>query len=361
MRGNDLLFKMDLVDPSYIEAADRKPINWVRWSSVAACLCIAVIGLVLFLQAPKNGLVVKAVDNIDELSSVYDGTLLAENLLSSGAKATDIRLSYAAGGDVTDASTWDSLSVTADYNGDAVSLDCFFNGQTEEFDPSEVFDTAHYGDITVTICREKSEWNDEYWVYHAFFAYNGAAYNLMIHSNDEESIYSYLDMILGRSRYDGMEIENVMGFDICRIEVEQLFLSHMLWHYYAEIDGEERCIGEYFGFGGPEAWSADVDGDGLTELVCNCTWGGDGAQRVYVFRNNNGVIERGELDEVTFYRDELGFAIMSPPGSLVERYDPERNVFVVEEHFGTGDEPRRETFTGLEHFNFSEFICNMDG
>lgn len=46
MRGNEFLDKMGLVDPAYVEAADKAPRHrkgtWVRWGAAAACL-IAVI------------------------------------------------------------------------------------------------------------------------------------------------------------------------------------------------------------------------------------------------------------------------------------------------------------------------------
>lgn len=44
MRGNELLDKMSLVDPAYVEAAEAAPkvskLRRVRWGAVAACVCI---------------------------------------------------------------------------------------------------------------------------------------------------------------------------------------------------------------------------------------------------------------------------------------------------------------------------------
>lgn len=43
MRGKDLLDKMELIDASYVEMADKlsqKRSAWVRWCAVAACLCL---------------------------------------------------------------------------------------------------------------------------------------------------------------------------------------------------------------------------------------------------------------------------------------------------------------------------------
>ncbi len=46
MKGNEFLDKMGLVDPAYVEAADKVPgrrkSTWIRWGAAAACL-IAVI------------------------------------------------------------------------------------------------------------------------------------------------------------------------------------------------------------------------------------------------------------------------------------------------------------------------------
>lgn len=48
MRGTELLDKMELVEPAYVEAADartgkRRKI-WLRWGAAAACLCLAAVG-----------------------------------------------------------------------------------------------------------------------------------------------------------------------------------------------------------------------------------------------------------------------------------------------------------------------------
>ena len=44
MRGNELLDKMELIDPAYIEAADAAPNKrksaWAKWGVAAACLCL---------------------------------------------------------------------------------------------------------------------------------------------------------------------------------------------------------------------------------------------------------------------------------------------------------------------------------
>ncbi len=48
MRGHDLLDKMELADPAFVEAADAQPPgkrrSWVRWGAVAAALCLVAAG-----------------------------------------------------------------------------------------------------------------------------------------------------------------------------------------------------------------------------------------------------------------------------------------------------------------------------
>lgn len=49
MRGNELLDKMELIDPTYVEAADvrsKKKRAWLKWGAMAACLCLIVFGTV---------------------------------------------------------------------------------------------------------------------------------------------------------------------------------------------------------------------------------------------------------------------------------------------------------------------------
>ena len=46
MRGNEFLDKMELIDPAYVDAADKKVVKqrgeWLKWTVTAACLCLVV-------------------------------------------------------------------------------------------------------------------------------------------------------------------------------------------------------------------------------------------------------------------------------------------------------------------------------
>ena len=55
MRGIELLDKMELIDPAYIEAADARPQKkrnvWLKWGAVAACLCLVIAGRMIWRQS----------------------------------------------------------------------------------------------------------------------------------------------------------------------------------------------------------------------------------------------------------------------------------------------------------------------
>lgn len=54
MRGNDFLDKMELVDPAFVEEADKKPTHkkrrWINLSAVAACLCLLIMAIPFLMQ-----------------------------------------------------------------------------------------------------------------------------------------------------------------------------------------------------------------------------------------------------------------------------------------------------------------------
>ena len=58
MNGNELLDKMEWVDPAYVTEADARPARrghgiWLRWAAAAACVCL--IGLTAWRALPQGG------------------------------------------------------------------------------------------------------------------------------------------------------------------------------------------------------------------------------------------------------------------------------------------------------------------
>lgn len=58
MRGNELLDKMELIDPAFVEAADKRTYKrkstWIKWGVTAACLCLVVSSVFALRQQLKS-------------------------------------------------------------------------------------------------------------------------------------------------------------------------------------------------------------------------------------------------------------------------------------------------------------------
>ena len=347
--------KDEFVEEAQTVKVKRRSRNWVRWAAIAACLCLAAAAL-LRPQGPQTE--VKDIGSLEEITSAYGGDLQAERLVAPGARTTGIRLVYVKGGDISDPADWNTLTITGDYNGHEFTLDCSFDSERDGKGAIGAYAVTQYGDVEVAIYREESDWGDLY-LYRAEFTLDGAAYTLFIHSDGPEEINAYLDVVLsepkGSGTPSGAVLTDVLGFDVCRVEVEEISLYQYEWHYYVEVDGEDVCVAEQFGYNGPEAWSRDLDGDGVPELICNSTYG-DGARRVIVYRSSNGVIEAGWI-RWSYYDEKFGWTNVGEggvPSMPLERYDPERGVFTV-----TGydyDGPVTVEFDdGAEPFDFFPF------
>lgn len=105
---------------------------------------------------------------------------------------------------------------------------------------------------------------------------------------DEADFYKYFDKI--NAYMNGEPIRStlynkIMGYNTYYEDtIEPTFITR---NYYTKINNVEYCIAESFGFGKErDDISLDIDGDGIEELICNCTYGGDGHQEVYIFKRN---------------------------------------------------------------------------
>lgn len=116
--------------------------------------------------------------------------------------------------------------------------------------------------------------------------------------------------------------------------------------YCTVRDGEPLVIAESFGYGEPQDYAIDLDGDGVTELVTNVQYGGDGAQRVYIYQRRNSDIYRGGLspDGLPNF-DDRGAA------SYLSEYDPERGLFRLRYAQKSSEE-----YGLLETYDLSRFL-----
>ena len=81
-------------------------------------------------------------------------------------------------------------------------------------------------------------------------------------------------------------------------------------------------------YGEPEAFSfVDMDGDGISELICNYQYG-TGAERVIIYRNNNGTIECSGINEVYICK-QLGRDMLGSATSYREIYDYQNRMIKI--------------------------------
>ena len=148
---------------------------------------------------------------------------------------------------------------------------------------------------------------------------------------------------------DGQPFYNILGYDGI-IKTEGSPDIWTLRTYYAVENGETFPIAETFGFGAPEDYSVDVDGDGVAELVANVQYGGDGARRVYVYQRRADGIYQGSMTTAGLPNfDDWG------ANASWEEYDPAAKIFRL--HYaqkGTEEYAILET-RGLERFEFTKY------
>ena len=184
-----------------------------------------------------------------------------------------------------------------------------------------------YGDITVCVFQKEIESSFEY-AFVADFTYKGIGYSLELNTNDDAYIYEMVETIIGES--DNHVFSEVLGFDSYFVKAEEPFRGFVNWKYYTEVNGVETCIAEVFGdiVTKPEIYQKDLDGDGVTELICNSMYG-TGAGRVYIFRNHNGVIEVGSLCYDLTDKDMFSGITNQGSSYIQERYHPHMGAFEI--------------------------------
>lgn len=359
MNSKDLYNAIGKIEDDILEQSEtaKKKSGRLKWGVMAACLCLT-IGAFLLLRGPQ--VEVTEIGSLEEITLASGGNLVAERLMASGAQTANVCLSYRKGGDVSDPTTWNTLSITGDYHGQDFTLNCDYSSKENRKELAGAYAMIQYGDVEAAIYREE-DGGSNLFLYRAEFILDGIAYNLSIHSDDPEDIYTYLDIVLGEpagsGTPSGARITNVLGFDVCRVEMEEIVPYQYMWHFYAKVDGEDVCVAEQFGFDEPEAWSRDLDGDGVPELICNNTYG-DGVQEITVYRNHNGVIEKGGTRN-SYYEEKFGWTHLGESGISglpVEKYDPEQGVFTAAYYANGYDNPVTVEFNdGLEPFDFFPF------
>ena len=130
---------------------------------------------------------------------------------------------------------------------------------------------------------------------------------------------------------------NALGYKRCYCELISKGGDGFMWNLYNE---DQEMIAMQFGYNDyePQLYSADMDGDGTDELISYCIYGGDGAARIFVYRNNNGIIELGVFEtDLNVYEYAM-------------EYDDNEKKIILQ---NWRDE--KETVLGIDDFTFSRF------
>lgn len=165
-------------------------------------------------------------------------------------------------------------------------------------------------------------------------------YFLWIQSSSEESL----------TLPEGAEpFEDIMGYSgFSLVTFDSGFWQERT--YYAVADTGTFPVAESFGFVGPRDYAVDLDSDGVTELVCNVQFGGDGAERVYVYQRRADGILRGYLDT-----EDLPGHVDWSVNSVWEEYDPAKNVFRIHYAVEGQDDYAVLEANGLERVRFEKY------
>ena len=124
---------------------------------------------------------------------------------------------------------------------------------------------------------------------------------------------------------EGAELfDNIMGLKGYVVNVSEAGGEWYERVYHADMDGVDVVIGESFGYGDPADYIVDLYGDGVPELVCNCTFGGDGVQRVYVYQLVDGAVQVG-----TIVQEDWTEGYTGPGTAIAEAYLPDDECFTV--------------------------------
>jgi len=156
------------------------------------------------------------------------------------------------------------------------------------------------------------------------------------------NVYAEADCTIAR------DLRGVMGYEGYWVQ-EEIAPFHYLRTYYGMTPGGAVKIAESFGFTIDDR-AVDLDGDGVKELVCNCVYGADGVERVFVFRRNGDSVERGWFDtEKAAPADWENWGV----SSWRERWDDEAKAFVFAYDTAAGERTRRSS--RLDGFVFEPY------
>lgn len=148
--------------------------------------------------------------------------------------------------------------------------------------------------------------------------------------------------------------EPLLGFENWYVIRRSNDYGYAEWSFYTEDD---ICFGCQFGtsIDEPNIRLRDLDGDGMKELICMNIFMGDGANRIFIYRNNNGVIEEGTCEQ-EHLMELYGFEDLCVL-AYDEFYDDDNDRMILTPYYENDGKPIELT---LDAFTFGEYIINYD-
>ena len=140
--------------------------------------------------------------------------------------------------------------------------------------------------------------------------------------------------------YEISDFKNVMGFDGVFLSERYENRHWSAGNYYADMNGTFLNIAESFGSSDQNSDTViDIDGDGKSELICNCVYGGDGAQVCYIYKmTDEGVMRASghdlmgdELLKIQVVSGNTSSEYLSEKNKMLCRYTDENGEFVTKE------------------------------
>ena len=130
--------------------------------------------------------------------------------------------------------------------------------------------------------------------------------------------------------------EGIMGLDGF-YDTEYEFPYFSIRTYYGIFGEYEKYmyIGESYGFDEPEDYIVDIDGDGITELLCNCVTGASTHSDLYVYKLSKEGILKGH---VVWTEDDLPGLMYWGNNAVQNSYDPANNDVKIVYYKGETDE-----------------------
>ncbi len=305
------------------------------WAGIAAAAALAAALVFAVPKSPgRDGFTTERIAELENLTDVYDGTLLAENLVAAGAELSDIRLEHREDLDVTDASGWRRLTLTARRGEEKLEMTCTFDVPGDFRLPGEPDKTIEYSGVTVWLYISGEGRENTPCSCRVMFIRDGVVYDmeLRVRSEDDlETVYGCLDMVLddgedgtagkaqdgtgsgaGPTNTDGTEKTDGTTASDPAVAVPSLkaVLAGEKSFLYTDSDGNPietltiDAVGEVMTPGGAERFEGtgftvvDMDGDGTNEAVVHvCRKDGDDGDGCFVVLRYNG----GEVNGYMFY------------------------------------------------------------